>query len=44
LEVIFDSEPTGSKEEREDRPAHAVIEVVDESSLRRREQIPVLAR
>ena len=40
----LDAEAEAGEEQREDAPAHAVIEVVDEAGLRRGEQIAVAER
>jgi len=40
----LDAEAEGGEEQREDAPAHAVIEVVDEAGLRGCEEIAVLER
>jgi hypothetical protein len=37
----FDAKSKGSEEQREDAPAHAVIEIVDKSRLRCREEIAI---
>jgi hypothetical protein len=38
---MLDAQPESGKEQRENAPAHAVVEVVDEPGLRGREQIAV---